>query len=82
MSSQHEVLITILSAITKEDVNWNKKSYIKMLKMALFDCVINENVAVLMEDGAFALFFRPHRGGFDSLRVPTPGICHPRPKKC
>ena len=53
-----------------------------MLKMALFDCVINENVAVLMEDGAFALFFRPHRGGFDSLRVPTPGICHPRPKKC
>ena len=30
------------SAITKEDVNWNKKSHIKMLKMALFDCAINE----------------------------------------
>ena len=28
--------------------------------MALLDCAINENVAVLTEDGAFALFFRPH----------------------
>ena len=25
-----------------------------------------KNVAVLTEDGAFALFFRPHREGFDS----------------
>ena len=31
-----------------------------MLKMALLDCAINDNVAVLTEDGAFALFFRPH----------------------
>ena len=34
-----------------------KKSHIKMLKIAWLDCVINENVAVLMKDGAFALFF-------------------------
>ena len=39
-----------------------------------------KNVAELTEDGAFALFFRPHPGGFDSSRVPTPGICHPRQK--
>ena len=32
-----------------------------------------KNVAVLTEDGAFALFFRPHPEGFDSSRVPTPG---------
>ena len=32
-----------------------------------------KNVAVLTEDGAFALFFRPHPGGIDSSRVPTPG---------
>ena len=32
-----------------------------------------KNVAVLTEDGAFALFFRPLPGGFDSSRVPTPG---------
>ena len=31
-----------------------------------------KNIAVLTEDGAFALFFRPHPGGFDSSRVPTP----------
>ena len=39
-------------------------------------------VAVLTEDGAFALFFRPHQGGFDSSRAPTPGICHPGKNKC
>ena len=32
-----------------------------------------KNVVVLMEDGAFALFSRPHPGGFDSSRVSTPG---------
>ena len=32
-----------------------------------------KNVAVLMEDRAFALFFRPYPGGFESLIVPTPG---------
>ena len=39
-----------------------------------------KNAAVLTEDGAFALFFRPHPGGFDSSRAPSPGICHPRQK--
>ena len=32
-----------------------------------------KNIAVMTEDGAFALFFRPHPGAFDSSRVPTPG---------
>ena len=31
-----------------------------------------KNVAVFTEDGAFALFFRPHPGEFDSSRVPPP----------
>ena len=67
MSSRREVLIRILALL--EDVNKTKKSHIKMLKTALFDCAINKkNVAVLTEDGAFALFFRPHPGGFDSSR--------------
>ena len=45
-----------------------------MLKIALLECAITmTNVAVLTEDGALALFFRPHPGGFDSSRVPTPG---------
>ena len=32
-----------------------------------------KNVALLTENGAFALLFRPHPGGFDSSKVPTPG---------
>ena len=39
-------------------------------------------VAMLTEDGAFALFFRPHSGGFDSSRVPTPGNLPSKAKKC
>ena len=38
-----------------------------MLKMALLDCAITmKNVAVLTEDGALALFFRPHPGNLPS----------------
>ena len=40
-----------------------------------------KNVAVLTEDEAFALFFRPHPGGFDSSRVPTPGNLPSKAKK-
>ena len=32
-----------------------------------------KNVALLTEDGAFALFFFPHPRGSESSRVPTPG---------
>ena len=40
-----------------------------------------KNVAVLTQDGAFALFFRPHPGGFYSSRVPTPGNLPPKAQK-
>ena len=40
-----------------------------------------KNVAELMEDGAFALFFCPHPGEFDSSRVPTPGNLPSKVKK-
>ena len=52
-----------------------------MLKTALFDCVSMKNVAVLMKDWAFAFFFRPHRRGFGSSRVPTPGNLPSKAKK-
>ena len=35
----------------------------------------------MTEDGAFSLFFRPHPGGFDSSRVPTPGNLPSKAKK-
>ena len=40
-----------------------------------------KNVAVFTEDEAFALFFCPHPGGFDSSRVPTPGNLPSKAKK-
>ena len=52
-----------------------------MLITALCDSAINENVAVLTEDGAFALFFRPHPRQFDSSRVPTPWNLPSKAKK-
>ena len=40
-----------------------------------------KNVAASTEDGAFALFFHPHPGGFDSSRVPNPGNLPSKAKK-
>ena len=40
-----------------------------------------KNVALLTEDGAFALFFLPYPGGFASSRVPTPGNLPCKAKK-
>ena len=51
-----------------------------MLKMALFDCAINEKCCNVDVGRGIALFFRLHPGGFDSSRVPPPRICHPRQK--
>ena len=54
-----------------------------MLKTALLILTVQsmKNVAVLTEDGVFALFFRPHPGEFDSSRVPTPGNLPSKAKK-
>ena len=41
-----------------------------------------KNVTVLTEDGAFALFFSPHPGEFDSSKVPIPGNLPSKAKKC
>ena len=40
-----------------------------------------KHVALLREDGAFALFFLPHPGGIASSRVPTPGNLPSEAKK-
>ena len=41
--------------------------------MALLSVRSIKNVALLTEDGAFALFFLPHPRGFASSGAPTPG---------
>ena len=72
MSSRREVLIRILALLQKEDVNWNKKSHIKMLKMALFDCTINEKCcSVDGGRGICPLFSSPPRGIWQ-LKSPHP----------
>ena len=40
-----------------------------------------KNVTVLTEDRAFALFFCPHPGEFDSSKVPIPGNLPSKAKK-
>ena len=53
-----------------------------MLKMALFHCAINEKCCNVDVGRGIALFFRPHPGGFDSSRVPTPENLPSTTKKC
>ena len=49
-----------------------KNRTLKCLKWHFSTVRSMKNVAVLTEDRAFALFFRPHPGRFDSSRVPPP----------
>ena len=57
-----------------------KNHTLKCLKRHYSTVESMKNVAVLTEDGAFALFFHPHPGGFHSSRVPTPGDLPSREK--
>ena len=70
MSSRREVLIRILALLQRKTLIETKN---RTLKWHYWTVRSIKNVALLTEDGAFALFFRPHPGGFDSSKVPTPG---------
>ena len=71
MSLRREVLIRILVLSQRKTLTETKNRAVRSMK----------NVAVLTEDGEFALFSRPHPGGFDSSRVPTPGNLPSKAKK-
>ena len=49
-----------------------------MLKTAIFDCAINEKCYNAGGGRGICPLSRPHPGGFDSSRVPTPGNSLPR----
>ena len=72
MSSRREVLIRILALLQRKTLIETKNRTLKCLKWHYLTVRSMKNVAVLTEDGAFALFFRPHPGGFNTSRVPTP----------
>ena len=81
MSSGREVLLRILALLQRKTLIKPKNGTLKCLKRRYLTVLSMKNVAVLTEDGAFALFFRPHSGGFDSSRVPTPGNLPCKAKK-
>ena len=81
MSSRLEVLVRILALLQRKTLIETKSRTLKCLKWHYSTVRSMKNVAVLTEDGAFALFFRPHPGGFDSSRVPTPGNLPSKAKK-
>ena len=78
MSSRHEVLIRILALLQRKTLIETKN---RTLKWHYWTVRSIKNVALLTEDGAFALFFFPHPGGFASSRVPTLGNLPSKAKK-
>ena len=81
MSSRREVLIRILALLQRKTLIETKNRTLKCLKRHYSTVRSMKNVAVLTEDGAFAIFFRSHPGAFDSSRVPTPGNLPSKAKK-
>ena len=69
MSSRREVLIRILALLQWKTLIETKN---RTLKWHYWTVRSIKNVALLKEDGAFALFFLPHPGRFASSGVPTP----------
>ena len=81
MSLRCEVLITIIALLKRKTLIETENCTLKCLKRHYSTMRSIKNVAVFTEDGAFAPFFRPYPGGFDSSRVPTPGNLPSKAKK-
>ena len=79
MSSRREVLIRILALLQRKTLIAKKNRTLKWHSLTVRSM---KNVELLTEDGAFALFFRPHLGDLTAQESPPPGICHPRQRKC
>ena len=79
--SSRGVLIRIIALLQRQTLIETKNRTLKCLKWQYSTVPSMKNVAVLTEDGAFALFFRPHPGEFDSSRVPTLGNLPSKAKK-
>ena len=79
VSSRREVLIRI-ALLQRKTLIETKNRTLKCLKWHYSTVRSMKNVVVLTEDGAFALCFRPHPGGFDNSRVPPPGFAIQRKK--
>ena len=76
------VVVRIVALLQRKTLIETTNRTLKCLKWNYSTVRSMKNVAVLTEDGAFALFFRPYPGGFDSLKVPTPGNLPSNAKNC
>ena len=74
-------IIRILALSQRKTLTETKSRTLKCLKWHYSTVRSMKTVAVLTEDGVFDLFFRPHTGGFDSSRFPTPRNLPPKAKK-
>ena len=81
MSLRREVVNRIIALLQRKALIETKNRTLKCLKRHHSTVRSAKNVAVLTEDGAFALLLRPYLGGFDSSRVPTPGNLLSKAKK-
>ena len=72
MSLRREVLIKIIALLQRKTLIETKNRTLKCLKRHYSTVRSMKNVAVLTEDGAFALFFRPHPLGIGQLKSPQP----------
>ena len=74
-------IVRILALLKRKTLIETKNHTFKCFKWNYSTVRSMKNVAVLTEDGAFALFFSSHPGGFDSSKVPTPRNLPSRAKK-
>ena len=82
MLSRREVSIRILALLQRKTLIETKNRTLKCLKWHYL--TVRSQWKMLecwRRTGALALFFRPHPGGFDSSRVPTPGNLPSKAKK-
>ena len=72
MSLRREVLIRIIALLQTKTLIETKNCTLKCLKRHYSTMRSMKNVAEFTEDGAFALFFRPHPGGLTAQESPAP----------
>ena len=72
MSSRREVLIRILALLQRKTLIKPKKSHIKMLKTALFDCAINEKCCSVDGGRSICPLFSSPPQGIWQLKSPHP----------
>ena len=80
MLSRREVFVRTLALLQRKTLIETKKSHIKMLKTALFDCAINEKCCSVNGGWGISSLFVPAPGDLTAQESPPPEICHPRQK--